>query len=407
MSEGSEDNNNSYQEESFATKAVKRYEIKYPVPAVSVPIFTSSTYALPSAEHAAVLANDKLVDEGDSSWFYSRWANPTVNVAERIISNLEGAHGTHLTSSGMSAITTVLLAFLKQGDHMVCPKVVYGGTHEFVTDFLPNFGVTITTIEPTIENYRNAIQPNTKILYGETPSNPLLRLLDLPNFGQLGKEKKVITVVDSTMAGPYLSTPILHGIDIVIHSATKYLNGHCDVIAGSISSGSAELHSALYKSLKILGGVCAPQVAYLIQRGIKTLDMRMERHCSNAFAIAKYLEAHPKVQKVYYPGLPSHPQHDLARRLLKNGFGGMVTFEVKGGLLAGKKLVENVKLITLAVSLGGVESLIEHPASMTHTMVPRQLREEAGITDGLIRLSVGVEGINDLINDLDHAFSKI
>jgi len=395
-------------EEEFSTKACKRYPVRGVVNSVATPIYTSSTYILDNAAHGAALSNRTDLD-GASPYFYTRWGNPTNDVAEQAITNLEGGHASFDTASGMAAISTALVSFLKVNDHIIAPECVYGGTHEFIKGVLHGFGIEATFVDSTdIRNYENAIKPNTKVMYGETPANPSMALTDLSALAALGKKHGVLTMVDNTFATPYHTRPIAdHGVDIVLHSATKYLGGHTDLLAGSITVATKEQYEKVFKGIKLFGGVCAPQISFLLQRGIKTLDVRLQRHSSNALAIAKFLEQHPKIKRVSYPGLPSHPQHELAKRQMRNGFGGLLAFEVKGGLSAAQTLIESVKVITLAVSLGGVESLIEHPASMTHSMVSKEEREKSGVNDGLVRLSVGIEGESDLIRDLADALNLI
>jgi methionine-gamma-lyase len=307
----------------------------------------------------------------------------------------------------MSAITTALFTALKGGDHVVAPEPVYGGTHEIFTKVLPDYGVEVTFAKGTdIGEYRKAIQDNTKLLYGETPANPTMSLCDLRGLADLGREYQILTMIDSTFASPYNQRPLEMGIEVVIHSATKYLGGHSDIIAGTITSREKEFHQQSFQTLKLFGGTLSPFDSFLLARGIKTLDVRMQRHNENAMKVAQFLEDHEKVENVFYPGLESHPQHGLARSQM-SGYGGMMAFEVIGGAKAGQRVIENFEVIVLAVSLGGVESLVEHAATMTHTMVPREERLKGGITDGLIRLSVGIEDADDLIADLDQALSLI
>jgi len=312
--------------------------------------------------------------------------------------------------SGMAAISTTLFALLKAGDHCVVHSPIYGGTHE-TFDLLSTFGVEVTRVplpqDGNIEGYRNSIKPNTKLLYAETPANPLCAVIDLQGLSQLAKENNALTVVDSTFASPINQSPIPDfGIDVVIHSCTKFLGGHSDILAGSVSVNSHELEDKIWQCRKLFGGVLSPFDCFLLARGIKTLDLRVTRQNENAFFLAQWLEKHPKVERVYYPGLPSHPAHAVAAKQMK-GFGGMISFEVKGGTKAGKKVAESVKLITLAVSLGGVESLICHAASTTHAMVPPEVRQRGGIGDGLIRFSVGIEDKNDLLRDLEQALNQV
>jgi len=312
-----------------------------------------------------------------------------------------------LTSSGMAAITTVLFTFLRPGDHIVVPASVYSGTHELLANLLQHYHVEVTFINNTeISSFVSAIKKNTKILYTETPCNPSLHVTDLEHFGKIGNQYNVITVVDGTFGSPWNQQPLKLGINISIHSATKYLGGHSDILAGVFTVRRNEDAVKLRDQWRILGGILSPMDAFLLERGIKTLGVRMKVHNENAQVIAEFLEKHPKVEKVLYPGLPSHPHHNIAKKFM-SGFGGMIAFELRGGVEAGKKFVETVRLITLAVSLGGVESLVEHSASMTHANVPRDVRLAGGITDGLIRLSVGIEDVRDLLEDIQQALDQI
>jgi len=290
---------------------------------------------------------------------------------------------------------------------MVAAISGYGGTHELVSTILSRFNIEVTWVDSSnVANYETAIKKNTKLLYGETPANPTMSLLDLEQFGKLGIKYSIPSAVDSTFGSPYNQNPLKYGIDIVIHSATKYLGGHSDLVAGSITCSRRDLMEKIYPQYKLFGNGLPAFDSFLLARGIKTLDVRMERHNAVALKVAQFLEQHPKIEKVHYPGLKSHPYHELAKKQMK-GFGGMISFEVRGGSEAGRKLIESVKLITLAVSLGGIESLIEHAASMTHLNVPPEERLKAGITDGLIRLSIGLEHHEDLIKDLNQALEKI
>jgi methionine-gamma-lyase len=346
-------------------------EIRGPARPLALPIYTSSTYRLESAHHGAVLCEREEVPKGSSPWLYSRWGNPTTDAVAQHIADIEGGAGCILTSSGMAAISTTLLTFLNPGDHIVCGSAIYGGTSELIRGFLQKWGIQATWVDSKdIANYRRAIQPNTKILYGESPSNPTLDMVDFDALATLGEELNVITIIDGTFGSPYNQTPLKHGLDIVIHSATKFLGGHSDLLAGAIVIRKKEHFEPVWNTLKLFGGALSPWDAFLLERGIKTLALRVARQNDNANKLAHYLNNHPKIEKVNYPGLASHPQHELAKRQMK-GFGGMISFEVKGGIQAGIKLIEGVKLITLAVSLGGCESLIEHAASMTHLHVPK------------------------------------
>lgn len=369
---------------------------------INVPIFSSSTFRLSSVAHGEAVAS------GEPGWIYSRWINPTVDAARQTLNSLEGGHGTLLFSSGMAAISTALFAVLKSGDHVVAPKMVYCGTFGTLKYVLKRFGVEYTFVDGSdISEYRKAVKPNTKVLYCETPCNPTNILTDLEEFAKLGKSLGIITMVDSTFASPFNQTPIKQGIDVVIHSCTKYLGGHSDITAGSLTLSSQELLYQCYELQKFFGGCLSPFDAFLLHRGLKTLHVRMERHNQNAMEIAKFLEAHPKVERVYYPGLPSHPQHDVAKKQM-TGFSGMVSFEVKGGRQEATKFVESLKMIQLAVSLGGVKSLIEVASGMTHPdkYMSSAERLEGGLGEALIRFSVGLENVEDLKKDLQQALEK-
>ncbi|EGG23798.1 hypothetical protein DFA_05934 [Cavenderia fasciculata] len=399
------DNKETY---DFDSKCAMHYNIKGPVNSVAPPIYTSSTYYVDSADHGAVLcAQDKPTD-GRSEWLYTRWGNPTNEIPERMITQLEGGYATILTSSGMAAITSSILALLKTGDHAVFSVNIYGGTYEFITDLLPKMGISVDIVDPRdINNYASKIKDNTKLLYGETPANPTLILTDIAALAALGKQHGIPTMVDSTFGSVYNQKPITYGIDIVLHSATKYYSGHTDLVAGTITCASADHYKHISHYVRLLGGTPSPFTGYLLQRGIKTLHLRMPRHNENALTIARFLEKHPKIETVHYPGLESHPQHELAKKQMQGGFGGIIAFTVKGGAEAGRKVIESVQLITLAVSLGGVESLIEQASTMTHIMVPKEERERGGIADGLLRFSVGCENVQDLIQDLTNALNQV
>ncbi|XP_068721462.1 cystathionine gamma-synthase-like [Montipora capricornis] len=370
---------------------------------INVPIYSSSTFKISSVDHGEDLAT------GKSGWIYSRWENPTTEAASNTLNNLEGGYGTLLFSSGMAAITTALMALLKSGDHVVMPNMVYAGTLSLVRNILSRFGVEFTSVDGTDpEKYREAVKPSTKVLFCESPCNPTMTLMDFEEFGKLGKTLGIVTMTDGTFASPFNQTPIQHGIDVVIHSCTKYIGGHSDITAGSLTLASKQLFHQCYELRKFLGGCLSPFDASLLHRGLKTLHVRMERHNYNAMEIAKFLEAHPKVEKVHYPGLQSHPHHEVAKKQMR-GFSGMVSFEVKGGRQGASRLVEHVELIQLAVSLGGVQSLIEVPGAMTHPekYITASDRQEGGLRESLIRFSVGLENVEDLKKDLEQALEKV
>ncbi len=383
------------------TRAVHAGREANPTRAVAPPIFQTAVFELEDAAAGARFAQATAPTE-----YYTRWGNPTTRQAEEVLAALEGGERALLLSSGMAAIATAVLACLRSGDHLVAGRSLYAATMELFQNTLPQLGIEVTFVSPTDpENFRRAIRSNTRLLYVETPSNPRLDLTDLEAVARIAREHGLFTLADNTFATPYNQQPLRLGIDAVVHSATKYLGGHHDLTAGAII-GPASFIEQCWRQAKIFGPTLSPFEAWLLIRGVKTFGLRLERQNTNAQRIAEFLESHPRVARVFYPGLPSHPQHELARRQMR-GFGGMIAFEVKGGRDAGRRLVESVRLITLAVSLGGVTSLIQHPASMSHGPIPEEERQATGITEGLIRLSIGIEDVEDLIEDLDRALSQI
>lgn len=382
----------------FSTRAIHAGQEPDPTTgAVSTPIYATSTYVQPALnqprEHAGAVFD------------YARSANPTRLAFERCIADLEGASHGFAFASGLAASATVL-ELLPAGSHVVASDDLYGGSVRLfnrVRSHSAGLSVSYTDFSSR-ESIEAAIRPETRLLWVETPSNPLLKLVDLALVAAIGKERGLLTVADNTFASPYIQRPLEYGFDVVVHSATKYLNGHSDVIAGVALTANPDLADRLAFLQNAAGAVLGPFDAFLALRGLKTLALRMERHCANAAAIARWLSQHPAIEKVHYPGLESHPQHALARRQM-HGYGGMVSAVVKGGLPAAKKLLEGTRLFALAESLGGVESLIELPALMTHASVPAEQRRQLGIDDGLVRLSVGVEDEADLIADLEQALA--
>lgn len=382
--------------------------------ALAPPIVPASTFLLKDAAHSLRLATKPERPTADEDGhFYSRWGgSPTTQVVGRMMAALEGCRveeggGTLVFASGMAAITSALMAEVGAGDHIVVPTALYGGTFEFLDVFGKKFNLEVSAVEGSdIEAWRGALRPNTKVIYAESPANPTMRLTDLEALGRLSKEHGGTRVfVDGTFATPYHQRLLeVDGVDVSIHSATKYLGGHSDLTAGLVSSNDADFLERLGKAQKLFGAVLPAMDSYLLARGMKSFDARMERHNRNALALARWLEAEKDgdgvVTAVYYPGLTSHPDHELAKRSFERGFGGMLSFEVRGGVEGGAAFVESLELVHLAVSLGSTESLIEHPASMTHAMVPRAQRLAAGISDSLIRLSVGLEAERDLREDL-------
>jgi cystathionine gamma-lyase/cystathionine beta-lyase len=359
--------------------------------AISTPIYQTATFV--------------FEDVGKNRGYdYSRTGNPTRKVLEDTIARLEGGKAAFATSSGMAAVTTVM-HLLKTGDHVVSSDDLYGGTYRLFQDVLQKLGIEFTFIKMEHPGeIEKAIRPGTRMIWLETPSNPLLNIIDLAMVTSVAREHHLLTVMDNTFATPYFLRPMEYGVDIVVHSTTKYLNGHNDVIGGAVVTTTNELTEKVFFLQNSMGTGASPFDSWLVLRGLETLALRMERHEKNAAAIAGYLGRHPAVKKVYYPGLITHPGHDIARKQMK-GFGGMVSFELKGELEAVNRFLRRIRVLSLAESLGGTASLAEHPATMSHAPMSREQREKAGISDSLIRLSVGLENINDLIADLKQAIN--
>lgn len=376
------------------------YEDQYG--SATVPIYQTSTFAFKNADHGA-----KCFSGEEKGYIYTRIANPTVRSLEQCIAELENGFDGVATSSGMGAVTTVYMAILGKGAHMISTDAVYGPSRGVMEDHFSRFGVESDYVDTSnVENIIKAIKPNTKLLYLESPSNPTMAISDIKECCRIAHEKGILVAIDNTFCSPYLQKPLDLGADISLHSMTKYINGHADIVGGMIIAKDPDLYKKLRSMMVVMGCCIDPHQAYLVVRGLKTLGIRIDRSQENAIKIADYLEKHPKVQWVKFPGLKSHPQYELAKKQM-DGPGSMISFELKGGLVAGKILMDNVKLAILAVSLGGVETLIQHPASMTHSKMPKASREKAGITDGLVRYSVGIEDAGDLINDLEQALAKI
>jgi cystathionine gamma-lyase len=379
--------------QGFATRAIHAGQRPDPVTgAIMTPIYASSTYVQESPG----------VHKG---YEYSRTANPTRKALEDCVADLENGTTGFAFASGMAA-TATLLELLDHGSHVVAGDDLYGGSYRIFENVRKRTaGHSFAFVDfSDLKAVEAAIGPDTKMLWVETPTNPLLKVVDLAAIAALGKKHEVLTVCDNTFASPYCQRPLDHGIDMVVHSATKYLNGHSDVVAGMVVTGSEELAERIAYLHNAVGGILGANDAFWVLRALKTLPIRMERHCANAMEIAKWLEANSKIEKVYYPGLPSHRGHELAK-IQMQGYGGIVTAVLEGGIDAARRFLERTELFSLAESLGGVESLIEHPAIMTHASIPRQVREEIGIVDGLVRLSVGIEDIDDLVRDLEQALA--
>jgi len=363
--------------------------------AISQALIPAVAYAFPNVEAAAAVVSGQC--EGTH---YGRYGNPTLTVLENKLAELEGGEDALGVSSGMAAISTALLSCLQHGDHVVVTKDVYGGTYSFLTTLAPRFGIAFDFADCTdMDTVSRAIRPNTKAIYIETPSNPGLTVLDIEGIAALAKRHNLQLIVDNTFMTPYLQKPLLLGADIVVHSATKYINGHGDVIAGFIVGKQDRISFMRKKIMGDLGQNLNAWEAFLILRGIKTMGLRVQKHCSSAQKVAEFLETHPSIANVFYPGLRSHPQHFLAKKQMK-AMGGIVSFEVKGGFEAGKQFMNALKLAMISFSLGDPETLVQHPASMTHFAIPAADRLKFGITDGLIRLSVGLEDAEDIIADL-------
>ena len=368
--------------------------------AVSTPIYQTSTFAFKNADEGAARFSGT-----DPGYKYTRLGNPTVAALEECLATLEGGAGALGAATGMAAVNAVYFTFLGQGSHVVGTDSVYGPSRLIMENEFSRFGVASTWVDSSkVENVAAAIRPETRMVYLESPANPTMKLTDLAACARIAQAAGALMVVDNTFASPALQQPLALGADIVVHSLTKFLNGHTDVVGGAIVAKRQEHVDRLRKVHCALGGTMDPHQAWLILRGIKTLGLRMDRAQANALELARFLEAHPDVAWVLHPGLPSHPQYELARRQM-SGPGAVFSFGVKGGLESGKALIDHVKLATLAVSLGGVETLIEHPASMTHTGMPKKERAAAGITDDLVRIAVGCEDIRDLIADLTQALA--
>lgn len=366
------------------------------------PIYQSSTFKFKSAEHGAQCFSGE-----SDGYIYTRIGNPTIKDLENTMAILEHGFGGIATSSGMGAVNTLYMTYLGAGSHIICHEAVYGPSRVILETIYSRFGVEVSIVDTCdLEKVKAAFRPNTRLLFTETPANPTMSISDLAALADLAHQHGVPLAVDNTFCSPYLQRPLELGADAVMHSMTKFINGHADIVGGMIVAK----HEAEYKKLRStminLGCNIDPHQAFLTRRGLKTLAIRIDRAQENAMSIAEYLENHPKVQWVKYPGLKSHPQYELAKRQM-SGPGAMISFELKGGIEAGRVLMDNVKLMLLAVSLGGIETLIQHPASMTHSKVSVEARHQAGISDGLVRLSVGIEKAEDLIRDLEQALAKI
>ena len=388
----------------LGTTAIHAGTLKNLYGTLAMPIYQTSTFIFDSAEQGG--RRFALEEDG---YIYTRLGNPTTTVLENKIAALEEGEAAVATSSGMGAISSTLWTVLKAGDHIVTDKTLYGCTFALMNHGLTKFGVEVTFVDTSnLDEVKKAMKKNTRVVYLETPANPNLKIVDLEALAKLAHTNpNTLVIVDNTFATPYMQKPLKLGADIVVHSVTKYINGHGDVIAGLVITNKELADQIRFVGLKdMTGAVLGPQDAYYIIRGMKTFEIRMERHCKNARKVVEFLNNHPKIERVYYPGLETHPGYEIAKKQMKD-FGAMISFELKGGFEAGKTLLNSLKLCSLAVSLGDTETLIQHPASMTHSPYTKEEREAAGITDGLVRLSVGLENVEDIIADLEHGLEKI
>jgi methionine-gamma-lyase len=373
-----------------------------PLGSATIPIYQTSTFAFKNADHGAACFSGE-----SDGYIYTRIGNPTIGALENLVAELENGFGGIAVGSGMAAVNTIYFGLLNQGDHIVSSAAVYGPSRVVIEQHYSRFGVEATYVNTSnISAIRQAIKPNTRMLFIETPANPTIEISDIKACAAIAKEKNLLLVVDNTFCSPYLQKPLDLGADVVFHSMTKFLNGHADIVAGIVVTKNQLLYKQLRNMMINLGCNMDPHQAYMVIRGLKTLGIRIDRAQQNAIKIAEYLENHARVEWVRYPGLKSHPQHELAR-IQMAGPGCMISFELKGGFEAGKKMMNHVKLALLAVSLGGVETLVQHPASMTHSKMSHKAKLKAGISDGLVRYAVGIEDVEDLLTDLDQALAAV
>ena len=383
----------------FATLAVHAGEAPCAATgALDTPIYQSTTFVSADADEMAA-----VYSEQKPGYMYTRYGNPTIHALEAKMAALEGGEAALATASGMAAVSTAILGYVKAGDHVVAPRSLYGATYNFLSRKLPRMAASATFVESgRVEDLEKALRPNTRLIYFETPSNPVLEVVDMAAVAALGRARGIPTMVDNTFASPALQQPLRLGVTVAVHSATKYLCGHGDAMGGVIVGPRDTISLLIHEVIRDYGAVISPFNAWLILRGIRTLHLRMPAHCSNAQQIAEFLAGHSKVQQVNYPGLPGHPGHQVAKKQM-SAFGAMISFETKDGYEGGKQVMDRVRLFARAASLGDTRSLIVHPASTSHRAVPPEERRAIGITDGLVRLSVGIESAPDLISDLDQA----
>ena len=386
----------------FESKLIHAGGFEDPLGSATTPIYQSSTFKFRNVDHGA-----RCFEDDKEGYIYTRLGNPTIEELENTVATLENGYKGIATSSGMGAINAVYMALLEQGGHMVGHEAIYGPARVIMENQWVRFGVEASFVDTTdLEAVKEAIRPNTRLIYTETPANPTIGITDIRALAGIAHEKGIPLAVDNTFCSPYLQKPLDLGADIVVHSMTKFINGHADIVAGMIVTKDEAMYKKIRPVMTNLGCNMDPTQAFMTRRGLKTLAIRIDRAQQSAQKIAQYLEQHPKIEWIRYPGLKSHPHYELGRQQM-SGSGAMMSFEVKGGLEAGKIIMDNVKVALLAVSLGGIETLIQHPASMTHSKMTRESREKANITDGLVRLSVGIEDVDDLIADLEQALEKV
>lgn len=386
----------------FNTKLVHGGDYEDAFGSAIMPIYQTSTFAFEDAQQGADRFAGKI-----PGYIYTRMGNPTVNALEEKIAQLENGYRSIAVASGMAAVTTVYMALLSQGAHIITTDAMYGPSRSVLVRDFSRFGVEADFVDTSkLENIKKAIKPNTKLIYIETPTNPTIVLSDIEAISKLAHEHNILVCVDNTFCSPYIQNPLDLGADVVLHSVTKFINGHADIVGGVVVAKDPQVYKLLRQTMVYMGCNMDPHQAFLVSRGVKTMSLRVDRATQSAQRIAEWLEKHPKIAWVKYPGLKSHPQHELAKKQ-QRGFGTMISFELKGGIKAGEILQNNVKLAFLAVSLGGVETLIQHPASMTHASMSQKDRLASGITDGLVRFSVGIEDCEDIMADLEQALDKI
>ncbi len=386
----------------FNTKLIHAGAFDDEFGSATVPIYQTSTFKFKNAQHGADCFSGK-----SDGYIYTRIANPTIRAFEKNVAELENGYDGIATSSGMGAINSVYMALLGAGSHIVSSDSVYGPARGLLEMDYVNFGVEATFVNTSeIDRISAAIRPETKVLYIETPANPTMNVTDIAACAKLAHDNNILLVVDNTFSSPYLQKPLNLGADVVLHSITKFINGHADIVGGVIVAKSEDIYKKIRHTMVYTGCNMDPTQAFMVLRGLKTLGIRIDRAQENAMKVAKFLESHPAVDWIRYPGLESHPQYELVRKQM-SGFGSMMSFGLKGGYEAGRKLMDNVHLALLAVSLGGVETLIQHPASMTHAAVSHENKLKAGITDDLVRFSVGIEDVDDIIDDLTHGLEAI